>query len=143
MVSSDILNFCLLIADSEFSCMRKLFFHGGTISVYMGYRDVLCLSAPLFFTTVKTRRDSLKQPKFALRCKQLPVGLICPIGSKGYPVRSGSLCTSPARANICGLLSPKKRPDPRSMASPRWSLTEGLARAWGASCGHFLPARVL
>ena len=37
---------------------------------------------------------------------------------------------------LCGLLSPQKRPAPPSMASPRWSLTEGLVRAWGASCGH-------
>ena len=47
-----------------------------------------------FFNTVKTRRDSLKQPKFALRCKQLLVGLICPIGQR---LSSGSLCTGPAR----------------------------------------------
>jgi hypothetical protein len=27
--------------------------------------------------------------------------------------------------DFCGLLSPPKRPDPRSMASPRWSLERG------------------
>ena len=26
---------------------------------------------------------------------------------------------------FCGLLSPRKRPDPRSMAAPRWSLQRG------------------
>ena len=26
---------------------------------------------------------------------------------------------------FCGLLSPRKRPDPRSMATPRWSLQRG------------------
>ena len=36
------------------------------------------------------------------------------------------------------LILPTRSPPP-SMASPRWSLTEGLARAWGPSCGHLLP----
>ena len=51
---------------------------------------------------MKTRRDSLKQPKFALRCKQLLVGLICPIGQR---LSSGSLCTGPARANTRSRIS--------------------------------------
>ena len=33
-----------------------------------------------FFNTVKTRRLGLKQPKFVLHCKQLPVGLLRAIG---------------------------------------------------------------
>ena len=57
---------------------------------------------PVRFNTVKTRRDSLKQPKFALRCKQLLVGLICPIGQR---LSSGSLCTGPARANTRSRIS--------------------------------------
>ena len=32
-----------------------------------------------------------------------------------------------------------KKARPPFMASPRWSLTEGLARAWGPSCGHLSP----
>ena len=41
-----------------------------------------------FLTTVSTRRDDLKQPKFVLHCKQLWVGLNRPIGQR---LSSGSL----------------------------------------------------
>ena len=65
------------------------------------------------------------------------------VPSYQLPGKVGPGCSvSPVRrllSTFCGLLSPRKRPDPPSMASPRWSLTKGLARAWGPSCGHLPP----
>ena len=48
-------------------------------------------------------------------------------------VAAGTSAADPSTESltICGLLPSRKRPEPRSMASPRWSLIEGLARACG------------
>ena len=51
---------------------------GGICKNEMATRTFLLLF--FFFSTVKTRRHRLKQPKFVLRCTQLMVGLPCPIG---------------------------------------------------------------
>ena len=41
--------------------------------------------------------------------------------------------------DFSGLFPPPKKAQPPSMASPRWSLKDGLARAWGPSCGNLSP----
>ena len=43
-------------------------------------------------------------------------------------------------SSLSGLLPTERGPTPfDGVAYFSWSLTEGLARAWSASCGHFQP----